>query len=178
VASLLTHPAVPLAIALVAGRELVGTRLLLAGIVATLLPDADVAAFRYGIEYSHPFGHRGATHSLTFALGIGGLGALAAPWLHARRAVAFSFLAVACASHGLLDMLTNGGLGVALFWPATDARFFFPSQVLEVSPIGLRRFLSPAGWSVILSELRWVWLPAAVVAMAGVWFRRRRARPV
>lgn len=174
-ASLLTHPVVPLAIAMIAGRERVGTRLLVAGVIASMLPDADVIAFRFGIDYADAFGHRGATHSAAFALLIGGLAAIVAPRLHARRAVAFAFLAVACASHGLLDMLTNGGLGVALWWPLTDARYFFPSRVLEVSPIGLRRFLSPAGWSVIRSELQWVWFPAAVLAGAGLWFRRRRS---
>lgn len=173
-ASLLTHPVVPLAIAMIAGRELVSARLLVAGITASLLPDVDVLAFRFGIDYADAFGHRGATHSVAFALLVGGLGALAAPALHARRAVAFAFVAAACLSHALLDMLTNGGLGVALWWPLTDARHFFPVRVLEVSPIGLRRFLGPAGWTVILSELRWVWLPAAVLAGAGLWLRRHR----
>ena len=31
-----------------------------------LLPDADVIAFKLGIPYSAPWGHRGATHSLLF----------------------------------------------------------------------------------------------------------------
>ncbi len=177
-ASLLTHPVVPVAIAMIAGREHVSARLLFAGVAASMLPDADVLAFRFGIDYADAFGHRGATHSAVFALFVGGLGALAAPALHGRRAVAFAFLAAACVSHALLDMLTNGGLGVALWWPQTDARYFFPARVLEVSPIGVRRFLGPAGWTVILSELRWVWLPAAVLAGAGLWLRRHRSDQV
>ena len=33
-----------------------------------LLPDADVIGLPLGIRYQAPFGHRGATHSLVFAL--------------------------------------------------------------------------------------------------------------
>ena len=36
----------------------------------SLLPDADVYGFRLGVKYADPWGHRGATHSLLFALGI------------------------------------------------------------------------------------------------------------
>jgi inner membrane protein len=37
----------------------------------------------------------------------------------------------------LLDMLTNGGLGIAVFSPFSRERFFFPVQPIPVSPIGL-----------------------------------------
>jgi len=30
--------------------------------------------------------------------------------------------------HGLLDMITNGGKGVAFLWPFTSERFFFPAR--------------------------------------------------
>ena len=46
----------------------------------SVLPDIDVAAFRLGIAYSDPLGHRGATHSLLFALAIG----VAAAWASTR----------------------------------------------------------------------------------------------
>ncbi len=36
--------------------------------VASMLPDLAVLAFRLGIPYPHPFGHRGASHSLAFAV--------------------------------------------------------------------------------------------------------------
>jgi inner membrane protein len=82
------------------------------------------------------------------------------------------FVLVATASHGLLDMLTNSDLGIALLWPLAERRFFFPVQPIEVSPLGLRRFLSPWGLAVVLSELRWVWLPLAVMALAVFVARR------
>jgi inner membrane protein len=37
---------------------------------------------------------------------------------------ALAFLCIAVGSHGLLDTLTNGRLGIALFWPWSDAGFF------------------------------------------------------
>jgi inner membrane protein len=43
-------------------------------------------------------------------------------------------IAVATASHGILDAFTNGGLGVAFFAPFDKTRYFFP-----VTPMKLRR---------------------------------------
>src|SRR5262245_62425304 len=56
------------------------------------------------------------------------------------------------ASHGLLDTLTDGGLGAALFWPFDLTRYFAPWRPIPVSPIGLA-FLSPYGLSVAATEL-------------------------
>src|SRR5262245_26666193 len=83
-----------------------------------LLPDLDVLAFSLGIPYGARFGHRGASHSLLLAVVVGLLVALAAggplgvPWW---RLWACFFAATA--SHSLLDALTDGGMGVALFSP-------------------------------------------------------------
>jgi inner membrane protein len=139
------------------------------------LPDADVLAFRLGVAYASEFGHRGFSHSLLFAAVVAAIAAVSAPLLKTQRDTAASFVGLACASHGLLDMLTNGGHGVAYFWPFSDERFFFPTQVIEVSTLSLRRFLGPAGLAVLGSELRWVWLPAIAVAILGISIRRRVA---
>jgi inner membrane protein len=176
VPTILTHPVVPLALGIGLGTRVVSLRLLFAGIVASVLPDADVLAFWIGVSYSHELGHRGITHSLMFALALALLALACAPQLRARRPVAFLFVLVATASHGLLDMLTNGGLGVALLWPLAERRFFFPVQPIEVSPLGLRRFLSPWGLAVVLSELRWVWLPCTVIGLAILLARRAHER--
>src|SRR4029078_11729766 len=37
----------------------------------SLLPDVDVIGFRLGVQYGAPWGHRGATHSLVFAVVAG-----------------------------------------------------------------------------------------------------------
>ena len=43
-------------------------RAMLAFSALSLAPDLDVIAFRLGIPYSAPFGHRGAAHSILVAL--------------------------------------------------------------------------------------------------------------
>jgi len=178
VPTILSHPAVPLALGLGLGSHIVSRPLLLAGVVASVLPDLDVLAFRFGIAYSHAAGHRGISHSLAFALLLGFFALLFARHLNASRRTAFAFVFVATASHGLLDMLTNGGMGVALLWPLSEERFFFPFQVVEASPLSVRRVFGPRGAAVFLSELLWVWLPAAAVFVAAVLVRRRmRSNP-
>jgi inner membrane protein len=118
----------------------------------SMLPDADVIGFTLGVPYSAPFGHRGATHSLAAALAGGIACGLAARWLE-RPALRTGIIATAVlASHGLLDTLTDGGLGAALFWPFDLTRYFAPWQPIPVAPIGLD-FLSSYGLIVSLTEL-------------------------
>ena len=79
-------------------------------------------------------------------------------------------------SHGLLDMVTNGGLGIALWWPWSSERLFFPWQVIEVSPLSLSRVFSARGLAVIQSELLWIWLPALLSGIALFALRRMITR--
>ncbi len=170
--TIFTHAIVPLAIAVAAGRGQISPKLAIAGAAFAVLPDADVAGFRLGIDYADTWGHRGATHSIAFAALC--TGALALVWKEARNLTAFAFLAFAMASHGLLDTLTDGGLGAALFWPFDNARIFAPESPVRVSPIG-RGFLSARGLETVLSELRWIWAPV-ILASLCVWGVRRAAR--
>ncbi|BBN88407.1 metal-dependent hydrolase [Azospira sp. I09] len=175
--TILTHPAVPLALAWGLSRRHISPRLAAAGALVAILPDLDVLAFRLGIPYAAQFGHRGFSHSLLFALLAALLGTLLARWLHARAAVAFPFLALSGASHGLLDTLTNGGLGIALLWPLAETRFFAPFRPIEVAPLALSRFFSERGLAVLGSELLWVWLPLLSLAALAAFLRRRATRP-
>ncbi|QGM03955.1 metal-dependent hydrolase [Stenotrophomonas maltophilia] len=65
--SIITHAAVPLALWCAADRGRIPPRLLAAGVIAAMLPDADVLVFALHIPYADAFGHRGASHSLLFA---------------------------------------------------------------------------------------------------------------
>jgi inner membrane protein len=176
VPTVLTHPAVPLALAVAVGPRRIGARLLGAGVVASMLPDADVVGHHLGIPYVHDLGHRGLTHSLAFAVALALVAALAARPLRAPRGVAFLFVLAACASHGLLDMLTNGGEGIALFWPLSSERHFLPWRPLDVAPLSVRQFLAEPA-AVLASELRWIWLPALALAAAG-WLSGRLRGPI
>lgn len=171
--TVITHAAVPLLLGAAAGKRAVSPRLLAAGAIAAMLPDADVIAFRFGVAYADAFGHRGAAHSLAMALLLGALAALACRPLHTTRWRAFVFVGLAALSHPLLDALTDGGLGVALAWPFSAERFFFPWRPIAVSPIGAR-FFSARGLAVLGSELSWVWLPCALAAFT-LWLSRRPA---
>jgi inner membrane protein len=165
VPTIITHAAIPLAIGLGLGPRIISRRLLVAGVAASILPDMDVLAFHLGIPYEHALGHRGFSHALFSAGVIGLVATLAAAWFNSARWKVFLFVALCMASHGLLDMMTDGGKGVALFWPFSEARHFFPWHRIEVSPLRLDRILSGRGLEVALSELRWVWLPAAATTL-------------
>jgi inner membrane protein len=174
--TVLSHPAVPLALGLGLGRGVISRRLLVCGVIGSVLPDLDVIAFHFGIPYAAEFGHRGMSHSLLFAFAVALLGACFCRPLQSGFLCAFLFLFAAIASHGLLDAFTNGGLGIALLWPWSDYRFFAPVQAIEVSPLGLARFFSERGIVVLKSELVWVWLPAIVVGMLLRAARRASTR--
>ena len=172
--TIFSHVAVPLAIGLGLGSGVISRRLLIAGVAASILPDADVVGFRLGILYEEALGHRGASHSLVFAALVALLACAGARFLQAGRLTTFLFVFAAAASHGLLDMLTNGGLGVALMWPWSDARLFFPLRPVSVSPFSLQALLSSRGVRVALSELVWIWLPAAGAGAALYFGSRKR----
>jgi inner membrane protein len=140
-------------------RSLFASMVLFAGL--SLAPDLDVLGFRFGIAYEDPWGHRGATHSVVFALFVAALVALITR-AHAPWGRTFALVGLVLLSHGLLDTLTDGGLGAALLWPFSDARYFAPATPLPVAPIG-RRLLSARGLYVMLVELAWfapLWLYA------------------
>ncbi len=134
----------------------------------SLLPDADVIGFRFGISYAAPWGHRGATHSFAFALGLAlAIGALA-PLFQLSPLRTALIAALVVGSHAVLDTLTDGGLGCALWWPFDNHRYFAPWNPIPVAPIG-RRFFSQAGLSVALSEL----VLFTPVFLYALWPRKR-----
>lgn len=141
------------------------------------LPDIDVVSFAFGVRYTDMLGHRGITHSFSFALVLGVVVALVCfrevPILSSYWLLLASYFFIITSSHAVLDALTNGGLGVALFAPFTNDRYFFPWRPIEVSPIGLDAFLSGRGLAVLLSEIKWIWFPSGVI-VASAWFLRRR----
>jgi inner membrane protein len=136
-----------------------------------MLPDADVIGIPLGVPFGSVLGHRGLTHSLIFAAA---LAAPLAPWLADRgaRGWLWLYLFAATASHGLLDAMTNGGIGVAFFAPFDTTRYYVPWRPIVVSPISVRAFVSQWGLAVLASEARYVWLPAALFAAAALWLTR------
>lgn len=174
-ASILFHPVVPLTLGYVASRSDVPWRLIAIGMLCSILPDFDVIGFKFHIEYQSAFGHRGFSHSILFAALLAILGLLAAERLKLKPITTAIFLFIATLSHGLIDALTNGGLGVAFFGPIHNERYFFPWQVIEVSPIGIRNFLSERGLKVLASELIWIGLPCLFLALTAFIYRQTKS---
>ena len=175
--SIISHPAVPLAVGLGLGSGIISRRLLLAGILCSVIPDLDV----YAQLYTASIGHRGITHSILFAFVCAAAAALIATRLHAPRAIAFWFVFLATASHGVLDAFTNGGSGITFLWPLSAEGYFMPFRRIEVSPLGISRFFSDRGATVLMSELKWVWVPAlafgaALYMMRRIYIARANAR--
>ncbi|HEX8845627.1 MAG TPA: metal-dependent hydrolase [Pyrinomonadaceae bacterium] len=176
--SLFTHAAAALALGKASSGEKRPVRFWVLSALCAVLPDADFVSLAFRVQRGSLFGHRGITHSLLFAL----LLALLVVSLFFKGARVFSkkwwaltiYFFAATASHGLLDMLTNGGSGVALFAPFDETRYFFPWRPIEVSPLGFR-FFSTRGLTVLKSELLWVWVPSlALVLLAWLYRRLRR----
>jgi inner membrane protein len=166
--SIISHPAVPLAIGLGLGAGIIRRPLLIAGILASVVPDIDVLSFSLRVNTDTAFAHRGATHSFAFAallalaLAVALQGAAGGFWR------CFVFLFLSTASHGVLDAFTNGGPGIAFFWPWTSERYFAPFRPILVSPIEVSRFLSIRGVHILISELIWLWVPCVVLWLALV----------
>ena len=154
-------------------------RVLVVGTFCSVIPDIDVLGFRFGIHYGNFWGHRGFTHSLLFAALLASAVMLpafrqASPGLDRLPMWIYFFLATA--SHGFLDAMTDGGLGVAFFSPFDNHRYFLPWTPIRVSPIGVGRLFTHRGLAVLQSEILWIWLPAALLALL-FWLMRRRAAP-
>lgn len=119
--------------------------------VLSLGPDLDAIGFHFGIAYADQLGHRGASHSIALAL---------ASFFYAKRRGwrpwrTSAIATVIAMSHGLLDTMTfGGGLGCALLWPFSTARFWAPAalRIIPVAPIGVG-MLSLRGLYVIGVEL-------------------------
>jgi inner membrane protein len=149
------------------------------GALCALVPDLDVVTIKIGIPFGHMLGHRGLSHSLLFAAVLASVvTAIVRRTMPAGPAppTLWVFFFLATASHGFLDSMTNGGLGVAFFAPFSDERYFMPWRPILVSPISLHVFLGYRGLRVMWNEFGWVWLPAALVFLAGLTLRRATSR--
>jgi inner membrane protein len=177
-ASAISHAIVAVTMGQSFQNKELGWRELLLGALCSVLPDLDVIGFHFGIQYGDLWGHRGLTHSLLFAGVLSG--AFVALW-HQYKPVAdmtglFVYFSFCTASHGVLDAMTNGGLGVAFLSPFDTTRYFLPLRPILVSPIEVSEFFTVYGLRVLASEAIWIWLPscAAVTVLRAI---QRIGRP-
>ena len=142
--------------------------LLFLAIGSAILPDFDVLAFKLGIDYMHPLGHRGFTHSILFAALWSVL--LAFLFGKNRKLIFAIVLFLSTVSHGVLDAMTSGGKGVGFFIPFDNSRYFFPFRGIKVSPLGVKQFISEWGVNVILSELKYIGIPCFIILITLLFY--------
>jgi inner membrane protein len=178
--SAFTHAFIALPLGKTFFDEELPPRFWLLAVLCSILPDVDVYSFYFRTGYGGLFWHRGFTHSLLFAF----LLSLAAVWvgfrdgnpLYPPRWKLWLFFFLLTCSHGVLDAMTGRGYGVAFFSPFDATRYSFPWAPIRISPIGLKSFFSPWGKEVILSEVRWVWIPSVLLLVAVRAFRLLKSR--
>ena len=173
-------------VGLVTGRLLFPTltswKLTLFAIGCSALPDLDTGLHAYGVRYEDAWGHRGMMHSILFAVLVGLVVTCwpfrrEAPFLTRRWWALFAFFSAITASHGLIDMFTDGGLGIAILAPFDATRYFMPWRPLAVPDLGVAHLFTKYTGHVLITELLWVWLPLTAIALPVSAVRRRRARP-
>lgn len=174
--TILTHPAIPLAACAATGNVTTSRRLVMAAALASVLPDIDSIGFLAGVPYESLCGHRGLSHSLPFAFLLALLALPLAKWLDAQRWRAFALVFLSTTSHGILDALTDDGLGVAFFSPFSNSRHFFPWRPIPAAPIGISQIFSSADIHVLAAELVLVWLPCLLAVAAARALRQPRNR--
>ncbi|MGI9319588.1 MAG: metal-dependent hydrolase [bacterium] len=167
-----THPLVPIALSVGLGQKVIPPRLLAAGVLLSVLPDLDVVMYQFGVSWSSIYGHRGFTHSIGFAAICA---VVLAFCFRERNGVALLFGFLVVMSHALLDAMTWGGQGVAIYWPLSGERILMQNRPLPASPLDVQQFLRWGGF-VLRSEFKQVWLPLMGFAIVlGV--SRRLLRP-
>lgn len=179
-ASAFSHAFVAVAIGNMLPHGPMPTRFWWLSMACAVLPDADVLGYFIGIPYGHALGHRGLTHSFSFALVLSLV--VVTVWFGdvpatppKRRLLATHFFLVT-ASHGVLDAMTDGGLGVAFFAPFDDTRYFLPWRPVKVSPLEPHLFFTWYGVHVIMSEFVWICVPVAIAWSSVRLTRTLRSR--
>ena len=164
-ASAFSHAFVALALGKTSRHPSMTWRVLFLGMACSIVPDLDVVGFSFGIRYGDLWGHRGLTHSIFFACLLSAVLVRLWYWRVTTSAkVTLSVYFFCCtASHGVLDAMTDGGLGVAFFSPFDTSRYFFTYRPVAVSPIGIGDFFTGEAFRILASEATWIWLPTIVI---------------
>ena len=126
------------------------------------IPDLDVIGKYFGIAYGDVWGHRGMSHSICFAAGLSLFFIMfLSQKSFFQRLGWWLYFTLLISTHGLLDMCTTGGKGVAILGPWSEHRHFFPHdfKVIKVSPMATKHFTWERLRPVFESELYLVILP-------------------
>ena len=168
--SVVTHSVVGAVVSRMIPARSVPKRFWVLSVLLPSFPDVDVIGLAFGVAGEDLFGHRGITHSLSFAVILGILVVvLFFRKSNLTRKSAFlltAYFVLLTASHGFLDAFNDSKLGVAFWAPFEDTRYFFPfnpivpSSVLlfDGAPIGFTLIIEKI-YILIRSEVLWIWIP-------------------
>ncbi|MGZ3871421.1 MAG: metal-dependent hydrolase [Bacteroidia bacterium] len=174
-ASAFGHALTSIAIGSGYSKKTINAKFVILGIICSILPDADVISFKLGVHYGDFWGHRGFTHSILFAIILGSLVTFIFyknDFFNKQGLKYFLFFTFCTASHGILDAMTSGGLGVAFFSPFDTSRYFLPWRPIKVSPIGAGKFFSERGLLILKSEAVWIGIPSAIYILAMLLIKK------
>lgn len=166
--TIITHAITAIPISLAFKNQISARRIIILSIIFSIVPDLDGIGFQLGIKYNSLFGHRGFSHSIFFLV----ITAIIFIFLTSSKIkmkrksfllLFTNFFSIGCL-HILLDMMTNGGLGIALFSPFSNQRFFFSWRPIEVSSILPKYFFELNGLQVIKFELLYLILPSILLS--------------
>jgi len=129
-----------------------------------MAPDLDWFVSLLPLHRGHVLNHRGVSHSLFVALLLAAVVFLFAFRREQRRGDVWLCLTIAALSHGLLDALTAGGVGVALFMPFSATRWACLWQPGHVAPLPLGRDHTQAFLASLWAEALWIGMPALLLA--------------
>lgn len=164
----------PISLGLTPGKK----EIFLLSLIFSVLPDFDGIGYYLGIPYEHFLGHRGFSHSIFFVL-IAALFftsfTINNKYIQAKqsRLLFLNFFIIGL-SHIFLDAMTDGGLGVALFSPFYNARFFLPWQPIMVSGIYPQTFLSLRGLAVFKNEILYLIIPSLIMSAIIFLYKKRK----
>ncbi len=176
-ASIISHAAAGAALSIAFAPNGAPARYWPVAIAVAVLPDADSLLYYFRVSYYYTLGHRGFFHSPLLGLIVSFLVMTLLfrkeVFLSGRWIRYFSVFFLVWLSHGFLDALTNGGSGVAFLSPLSSERFFLPWRPIQVSPMRIKSFFGPRGWSVLKNEFVWIWLPGIALVFLSRIFRLR-----
>lgn len=147
--------------------------------LAPMLPTLDLFGEKFGYDPRGCYGLQGASHSLFAALVAGLILTLifkvisGTPGFKANKDCFWGFF-LGIASHGLLDAFSRGP-GVAVFWPATCARFMSPVRLFEASPVSVDEILRQSFY-ILKAEVYYVWIPCIAILALDFFFRSYQVR--
>ncbi len=166
-----SHAIAGLTVGIIASRD---RWLWIAAALCAALPDADVLLMHYAdVAYEDPWGHRGISHGLPFAAALAAL--VGCSLFPGRRWRASLVIFFATASQGVLDAMTDGGLGVAFFSPFSYERFFLPWRPIPVAPLSVEAAFTASAVRLWLWEIAFVWGPC--LGLLGLLRLVRRGGP-